>query len=197
MVRRAPTQGLAAVRVRGAIALLVLSAALARPSAASSHSADDPRPKTTNGAGPAQATAEPTPPVPETPIVDPEPVPPPIYLPSAERGVDAAKPPPVTPGVKGYVASLTAAGRRACAPATHVILALPEGSTGNEAVAVAYSAPDRPEINLDLYVTDFVEAGGLEDLAPAECRPVTRRILRVEWVRSIPLPPGAAPPTSE
>lgn len=145
------------------------------------------------GASPPRQPGTTTPPPEDTPIVDPDPEPEPLFLPLVLARADKTEPPPLLPEVQGYVAVLTRAGREACAPATHAVLARPEGTPGNTAVAVAYASPDEPDMNLDLYVTDFVVAGGIEDLAPPECRIVSTRLLEVRRIRVVPLPPGGTP----
>ena len=71
-----------------------------------------------------------------------------------------------------------------------MLLTRPEGSSGNTAVAAVYASPDDPSLNLDLYVSDYVSVTGTEDLAPAACRSVTRRLIEVRELEVIPLPPG-------
>jgi hypothetical protein len=142
-------------------------------------------------AAPVRQEPPPTAPTPDrTPVVDPLPLPLPIFLPSLLCGVDRAQPPPLTPEYRGFVAALLRSGRQACAPATHVLLVDREGKWPNAAVAVLYTDPDRPDLNLDLYVSDFVVVSGLEDVAPDACQEVARRILEVSKVEVVPVPPG-------
>lgn len=150
--------------------------------------------RSTSAAPASQEPTETASPAPdETPIVDPVPKPHPSYLPALMRGVDRTEPPPLTPEVGGFVAVLSRDGRSACAPATHALLAEPEGSSPNHAVAVVYADPDRADLNLDLYVSDFVLASGLEDLAPPACRQVARRLIAVRRLTVVEVPPGQSP----
>jgi len=126
----------------------------------------------------------------ETPIVDPQPQPRPLHLPALLRSLSPTEPPPLTPEASGFLAALTLSGRRACAPATHVLLTGREGSAGNTVVAVLFADREQPALNLDLYVSDYVVVAGLEDETSAECRSITRRLIEVREIRSITVPPG-------
>jgi hypothetical protein len=168
-------------RARAASLLALLVILFATTAAALASGVDQgPEPTVTPGAD-------------ETPIVDPQPQPLPVYLPCAARRADRALPPPLLPDARGFVASLSRTGREACSPATHVLLAEREGTSPNSAAAVVYASPRNPEINLDLYVSDFVVVSGLEDNAPTACSGVTRRLIEVRAVRVVPVPPGQSP----
>jgi len=126
----------------------------------------------------------------ETPVVEPPPLPTPLHLPLVLRGYDRRWPGPVLPEARGYVAGLLRAGREACAPGTHVLLRDPEGTPHNTALAVLWSGPATPDINLDLYIADFVELRGLEDLAPPVCREmVSPRLIEVRAIRAVLVTP--------
>lgn len=138
------------------------------------------------------ATPSVTPP-PETPIVDPDPpLPRPIFLPWLGSRESAALPPPIVAGALGYVVSLNARGRSACAPATHVLLEQTEGSRDNRVVAAVFQDLPDPLLTLDLYANDLVRVAGFESSTVAECRSVveTRRLIGVRTLVRVVRPPG-------
>jgi len=151
------------------------------------------------GSRPAQETptviVEPSPGPQETPtvIVEPSPVPRPIYLPRSLASYDPRVPEPLQTRGQGYLVKLTQAGRTACAPATHVLQDRPEGVVNARPWAVLHSPHPEPELNLDLYVGEYVEVFGFSSLTPDECRSLTWQILSVEALRRIVLPPGHGP----
>lgn len=157
--------------------LVVVSFAIGAASAtseASTYAPAQPEPTATDG----------------TPVVDPEPQPVPLYLPYLGQGDDKAQPPPLAPVFRGYVAALTASGREACAPAKHVLLREPEGTPANTAIAALVQGLPDPQLTLDLYIGEYVELKGTQEIAPEDCRPVTPWLVRVRDIRIIRLPPG-------
>jgi hypothetical protein len=134
--------------------------------------------------GPAPATATPA---------APEPVGQRLVLPALSKRHDPRLPPPLTGTARGYVATLNAAGRAACAPATHVLLSGPEGASGTDPIAVMHPESTDPGLELDLHVGEPVEVAGLVSLAPPGCRAVTWQLLTVTRVRRLELPPGEPP----
>jgi hypothetical protein len=168
-----------------ALALLVLAARVSGAPA-------DQQPEPTSTPE-SPLTSEPTTapePTSGTPVVDPEPLVLPLYLPRVEAAYDETVPPPVVPTARGYLAEMQRAGREACPPARHILLTKPEGTPGNKAVAVLVQDLPDPELTLDLYVAEYVEVKGIEELAPEACRQVTSRLIRVRELRVIDLPPG-------
>ena len=123
-----------------------------------------------------------------TPVIDPQPMPEPIYLPLAQRTYDAAAPGAIASTLRGHLTELSRTGREACWPATHALLDRPEGAVDVKVLAVLRSAA--PGVNLDFHVGDYVESGGVVDLAPAACRVLTEWSQAVERIESIPVPPG-------
>lgn len=124
-----------------------------------------------------------------TPIIDPEPVPDPVFLPALAKAHDPRLPEPLPSTHRGYVAELRALGRERCAPASHVLLDRPEGTVGAEALAVLRRARGGP--NLDLYAGAYVEVFGLADHAPAECRILTPWLIEVTAIKEVEPPPPA------
>jgi hypothetical protein len=85
-----------------------------------------------------------------TPIVDPDPLEVIRHIPIALMKHDFRAPEPVPAAARGYLIPLLAAGRAACPPATHGLMARDDG--GADVVAVAYPLrPDDPSTALDLY----------------------------------------------
>lgn len=128
----------------------------------------------------------------ETPtvIVEPTAEPRPAYFPRLLRVYDERLPEPVTTRLEGYVVKLTRDGREACAPATHVLQSRPDGFPNAVAHAVLHSPHPEPELNLDLYLGEYVEVFGFSSLAPEACVTLTWQHLRVEALRRVILPPG-------
>jgi len=126
----------------------------------------------------------------DTPIVDPEPLVVPLYMPYTAARYDETQPPPLAPIFHGYVAALTPSGRQACAPATHILLLQPEGTPGNTGIAALVQGGSDPNLTLDLYIAEYVEVKGTQDVAPEACRQVTQRLLHVREITIIRLPPG-------
>jgi hypothetical protein len=125
---------------------------------------------------------------PETPIVDPDPPPGRIFLAWVARGEDATEPPPLVADGQGFVATLNARGRVACAPATHVLLAEREGTLHNHVLAAL--AADSPDVTLDFFIGEYVAIAGTESTAPATCQDLTARLLGVRRIERVPHPPG-------
>lgn len=122
-----------------------------------------------------------------TPIIDPEPVPDPVFLPALAKAHDPRLPEPLPSTHAGYLAELRALGRERCAPASHVLLDRPEGALGAEALAVLRRARGGP--NLDLYAGAYVEVFGLADHAPAECQILTPWLIEVTAIKEVEPPP--------
>ncbi len=118
-----------------------------------------------------------------TPLVVPVLTPSPLYLPLTHQEYDPLLPGPIESRAEGYLTSLTASGKRACAPATHVLLRDPEGSRDNEARAVLSAARSDPDLNLDLYVGEYVELTGTTHLTPPDCDVLTWRHIAVGAIR--------------
>lgn len=123
-----------------------------------------------------------------TPIVDPQPELHPVFLPLVAKDYDPFLPVPVGNALEGYLASLTRAGRDACAPATHVLLTQPEGTRGAQTVAVVYAARPEPALNLDFYLSEYIQVTGATDLAPAACS-IVWRSMRVSSIVVLDRPP--------
>lgn len=132
-------------------------------------------------------------PLPGTPVVDPEPDRAPLVLPALWKRYDPRLPPPLAATARGYVATLNAAGKAACAPATHVLLSGQEGANGARPIAVMHAESADPLLELDLYVGDPVEVTGLVSLTPTGCSGVTWQLMAVTRVRRLDLPPGEPP----
>lgn len=130
-----------------------------------------------------------------TPIVDPVPTetppPLPLYLSIVHRDYDPRLPGPVPSRLEGYVAKLQPDGRRDCAPASHALLDSPEGSAGARVISLLHRARPEPELNLDLYLGDYVEVTGPVSMAPERCRHLTWQIMAVSQITGRELPPGA------
>jgi len=124
-----------------------------------------------------------------TPLVVPILTPAPIYLPELHQGYDPLLPGPIEARAEGWLAALTERGRKACAPATHVLLRDPEGSTGNVAHAVLFASRPDPELTLDLYIGEYVELSGTSQLAPPDCDVVTWRSIAVSAIREKEIEP--------
>ena len=140
----------------------------------------------------AQPDPSPTPEAQETPFVDPGEIPLPLYLPRLAQRDDRLAPPPLTVGARGFVAALNRRGREACDPATHALLAQPEGSVGNRAVAVLVQEGTEPALTLDLYIGEYVEVAGTDSTSAIDCWPVTERLIGVRRIRVVERPPGSA-----
>jgi hypothetical protein len=69
-----------------------------------------------------------------------------------------------------------------------VLLAKREGAIDNRAIAVLENRME--ELELDFYIGEHVEVGGLESLSAEECRSLTSRHLGVLRIRRVPQPPG-------
>jgi hypothetical protein len=169
----------AVVRWMLVVGVVALSFAIASTAASGSHetlvrSPAQPEPTATDG----------------TPVVDPEPQPVPLYLPYLGDGDDKTQPPPLAPVFRGHVAALTASGREACAPAKHILLREPEGTPANTAIAALVQGLPDPQLTLDLYIGEYVELKGTQEIAPRDCRQVTPWLVRVRDIRIIRLPPG-------
>jgi hypothetical protein len=90
---------------------------------------------------------------------------------------------------RGYLQRLDDPARSACFPATH---ALTTGAEGGRVEAVVFAAvPNDPALELDLYLGQLVRVSGTESIASAACA-ATHRLLGVEAVEIIEVPPGAA-----
>lgn len=135
-----------------------------------------------------------------TPIVEPSPSPVPtpeprpLYLPFVPDGYDPRAPGPVPAAAQGFVAKLTVAGRRACAPASHVLLSEPEGTVATVPLALLHSARPDPPLNLDLYLGDYVEVTGLSSMKPSSCPIDTWQLMAVRAIELRERPPRARRP---
>lgn len=153
-------------------------------SAAARHRAG-PSPATVFSAdgSPALARAQEEP----TPIIEPQPLPKPIFLPLALRTYKASAPDPLDNERTGHLTGLSPSGREACRPAAYALLDRPEGRPGAQALAVLYAGPRAP--NLDLFVGEAVRLSGVLHAAPAACRLFTPWMMEVEKIERIELPP--------
>lgn len=132
-------------------------------------------------AGVARAQGEPT------PIIEPLPQPKPIFLPLTVRSYKASAPDPLDSARMGYLTGMSTAGRQACRPGAFALLDKPEGRPDAKALAVLYSGPHAP--NLDLFVGEAVKVTGALYQSPADCRLFTPWLLEVERIERIELPP--------
>jgi hypothetical protein len=123
-------------------------------------------------------------------VTEPTAAPVPAYLPRILRNVDSRTPDAVVTRLEGYLVKLTAVGRAACAPGTHILQKKPEGFPNAAGIAALYSPHREPEYNLDLFTGDYVEVFGFAGLAPDDCRSLTWQLLTVESIRRIIVPPG-------
>jgi hypothetical protein len=120
-----------------------------------------------------------------TPVVEPEPTPPPVHLPEVLMRYDRKAPGPVAAEATGILELLSAAERAACEPSTHAIL----DGDGDGLAAVLHSAdPSDPRLELDLYAGARVRVRGAERTAPVDCP--ARRAIAVADVATIEAPPG-------
>jgi hypothetical protein len=122
-----------------------------------------------------------------TPVIDPQPLPEAVFLPLIQKAYDPAAPGAVVSQQSGFLTGLSRSGRDACRPGTHALLSKPEGSPG--AIVLAVLQSDRPGINLDFHVGDYVEVEGTVDLAPPDCRILTHWAMRVSAIQSVDIPP--------
>jgi hypothetical protein len=127
-----------------------------------------------------------------TVVVEPTSPPRPLYLPSAALNHDPNLPGALTTRLEGFLIKLTRAGREACAPGTHLLQDKPEGHPDAQVHAVLHSPHPDPELNLDLYVGEYVETFGFSELAAEPCQALTWQLLKVQSLRKIILPPGGA-----
>ena len=88
----------------------------------------------------------------------------------------------------GYLTSLSNSGRQACWPGTHVLLDRIEGHPDAKALTVLVDRDG--ELNLDLFVGEYVALSGLSELAPADCKIITNWLLDVDEVEIRELAPG-------
>jgi hypothetical protein len=124
-----------------------------------------------------------------TPLVIPVHTPAPLFLPDLLQGYDPLLPGPIESRAEGWLAPLTSRGRRACAPATHVLLRDPEGTLNNFALAVLRAAFPDPALNLDLFIGEYVLLSGTSEQAPDACDVVTWRSIIVEAIEEKEVPP--------
>jgi hypothetical protein len=129
---------------------------------------------------------EPTPPI----ITEPTVAPRPVFLPRLLKRYDPLAPDPPVTLLEGYVVKLTAEGRASCSPATHLVQDKPEGYPNATAQALLYSPHPEPELNLDLFVGEYVETFGFGSLAPEACAKLSWQLLAVESIRRKEILPG-------
>jgi hypothetical protein len=117
-------------------------------------------------------------------------------MPNTMQRYDPLAPGPLPASAEGFVVQLQPEWREQCAPATHVLLDRPEGSVGAEAVSLLYRWAGATEINLDLYIGEYVRAAGLLMMAPEGCSELSWQMIEVREIEIIELPPRPVPTSS-